>query len=68
MTKEYPYLTDKEFLLKVDNLQMREHYLKIYILDWKTEKPIDVLEGLVTSTISPFVQWNEVSANFFINN
>ena len=44
----YPYLNDTYFLLQVDNMQEKEQFVKITVLD-KQEKPIRAIEGQVTS-------------------
>lgn len=44
----YPYLNDIYFLLQVDNMQEKEQFVKITVLD-KEEKPIKAIEGQVTS-------------------
>lgn len=44
----YPYLNDTYFLLQVDNMQEKEQFVKITVLD-KDEKPIRAIEGQVTS-------------------
>lgn len=50
--KYYKYLKDASFLKKIDNLQVREQYVKITVLDFY-ERPIEEIQGKVTSgTIS----------------
>lgn len=44
----YPYLNDTYFLLQIDNMQEKEQFVKITVLD-KEEKPIRAIEGQVTS-------------------
>lgn len=44
----YPYLNDTYFLLQIDNMQEKEQFVKITVLD-KEEKPIKAIEGQVTS-------------------
>lgn len=44
----YPYLNDTYFLLQIDNMQEKEQFVKITVLD-KKEKPIRAIEGQVTS-------------------
>lgn len=43
----YPYLNDTYFLLQIDNMQEKEQFVKITVLD-KEEKPIRAIEGQVT--------------------
>lgn len=45
---DYPYLKDKVFLKKVDNLRIREQYVKITALTFD-EHPIQAIEGIVTN-------------------
>ena len=47
MRVDYPYLQDEKFLLLVDNLQIKEQFVKITILDW-LERPIQEVQGMVT--------------------
>ena len=47
MRVDYPYLQDEKFLLLVDNLQIKEQFVKITILDW-LESPIQEVQGMVT--------------------
>lgn len=49
MAKRYPYATDYQFLLEVDNLQLKEQYVKIKVLDFFTEKLIEEIQGKSTS-------------------
>ena len=44
----YPYLDDKDFLKKIDNLQTKEIFVKIISLSW-SETEISNIEGLVTN-------------------
>ena len=44
----YPYLDDKDFLKKIDNLQTKEIFVKIISLSW-SEIEISNIEGLVTN-------------------
>lgn len=44
----YPYLLDKNFLKEFDELQLKEQFIRIIVLDWY-EKPIQNIEGQVTS-------------------
>lgn len=48
MKRRYEYLEDKQFLLKVDNMQIKKQYAKIILLDWN-ENPIQEIQGLVTN-------------------
>ena len=45
----YDYLEDKEFLRLFDNERHKEQYVRIYILDFKTEDVIAAIEGVTTS-------------------
>lgn len=45
---KYEYLTDDNFLKKIDSLHIQEQYVKIILLDWK-EFPIKEIHGMVTS-------------------
>lgn len=47
MKINYKYLQDSAFLSMVDNLQIKEQYVKITLLDW-LENPIQEVQGLVT--------------------
>ena len=47
MIVNYPYLQDADFLVKIDNLQIQEQYVKITLLDWN-EEPIQEVQGLAT--------------------
>ncbi len=49
MTVNYPYLTDRDFLSLIDAQQIKEHFIRIFVLDWKQEQPIAEVQGLVTS-------------------
>ena len=44
MRTQYPYLTDSNFLNIVDKLKVKQHYVKITILDWN-ENPIQDIQG-----------------------
>lgn len=45
---KYPYLNDKNFLLMLDNLQTKEIFVKVTVLNWY-EKEKGSIEGLVTN-------------------
>ena len=45
----YPYLQDEQFLLEVDNLKIREQYIKITVLEFNTENPIQEIQGIAES-------------------
>ena len=47
MKKIYPYLTNSDFLEKVDNSHLKEQFVKITVLDW-LENPIQEIQGIVT--------------------
>ena len=47
MKKRYEYLEDKEFLKEIDNLHLKEQYVKITVLNWN-ENPIQEIQGIVT--------------------
>ena len=47
MIVNYPYLQDADFLVKIDNLQIQEQYVKITLLNWD-EEPIQEVQGLAT--------------------
>jgi len=47
MKKIYEYLEDKEFLIQIDNLKLKDQYVKITVLNWK-EEPIQEIQGIVT--------------------
>jgi hypothetical protein len=49
MKKQYQYSNDKEFLSKIDNLRVREQCVKITLLDYKEETPLEDIEGEVIS-------------------
>ena len=44
----YPYLLDKQFLKDFDNLQLKEQFVCITVLDW-TEKPVQQVQGKAVS-------------------
>ena len=45
----YKYLKDKEFLKRFDQQRHKEQYVRITILDFKTENTIAAIEGVTTS-------------------
>ena len=47
MKRTYEYLKDSTFLKEVDNLKLKEQFVKITVLDW-LENPIQDVEGIVT--------------------
>ena len=47
MKTNYKYLQDSAFLSMVDNLQIKEQYVKITVLDW-LENPLQEVQGLIT--------------------
>ena len=48
MRIQYPYLTNSSFLDIVNKLKIKQHYVKITILDWN-ENPIQDVQGRITS-------------------
>ena len=48
MRVKYPYLTDSNFLNIVDRQRIRQHYVKITVLDWD-ENPIQNIQGKITA-------------------
>lgn len=48
MNTKYPYLQDIDFLREFDELQLKEQYVKITVLDF-LEKPIQDIQGQVIS-------------------
>ena len=45
----YSYLNDKAFLKAMDEENYKEQFVRITVLDFKTEKPIASLEGVCTT-------------------
>lgn len=45
--REYPYLQDSAFLREMDELSVKEQWVKITLLEFATEKPITDIEGRV---------------------
>lgn len=50
MRKRYEYLTDQDFLLRMDKEHLKEQYVKITALDW-LENPIKDIQGIVTGGV-----------------
>ena len=48
MRVKYPYLTDSNFLNIVDRQRIKQHYVKITVLDWD-ENPIQNIQGKITT-------------------
>ena len=48
MKKQYPYSNDKEFLSKIDALRIKEQWVKITLLEYSSEVPLENIEGKVT--------------------
>ena len=48
MNKSYEYMQDLDFLFKINNLNLKEQYVKIIALDWN-ERPITEIQGSATS-------------------
>lgn len=49
MKKQYPYSTNKEFLNKIDLLRVREQWVKITLLEYSSEVPLEDIEGKIIS-------------------
>lgn len=49
MQKQYEYLTNPSFLKVIDNLQAKEQFVKITVLDWVTENPIEDIQGKISA-------------------
>jgi len=49
MIKVYPYLQNSQFLKELDNYKNREQYIKITVLDFLTEDPIQEIQGITTA-------------------
>lgn len=52
----YDYLQDTEFLYKLDNMKLKTIYIKLILLDFVTENPIQELQGIAQSgsiTVNP---------------
>jgi len=47
MKVRYDYLKDTSFLTKIDNSNLKEHYVKITLLNWD-ERPLQEIQGMVT--------------------
>lgn len=47
MRVDYKYLKNKDFLIQVDELHLKEQFVKITLLDWN-EDPLEEIQGLVT--------------------
>lgn len=45
--KNYPYLNDPKFLREIDELPIKEQWVKITLLDFATEKKIQEIQGKV---------------------
>jgi len=45
----YPYLNDLAFLRELDLSKVKEQFVRINVLSFKDEKPIDQIEGDVVS-------------------
>ena len=48
MKNNFPYLKDKDFLKEIDNMKVKEQFVKITILDFQ-ERPIQDIQGKVIS-------------------
>ena len=48
MKNNFPYLKDKDFLKEIDNMKIKEQFVKITILDFQ-ERPIQDIQGKVIS-------------------
>lgn len=49
MKKQYLYSNDTEFLSKIDKLHVREQWVKITLLEYSSEVPLESIEGKITS-------------------
>jgi len=49
MKKQYPYSNDTNFLSKIDTLRVREQWVKITLLEYSSEVPLESIEGKITS-------------------
>lgn len=45
----YDYLQDTEFLYKLDNMKIKTQYIKLIVLDFTTENPIQEIQGIALS-------------------
>ena len=45
--QKYPYLTNKDFLLEIDESLVLSQYVKIILLNWD-EQPIQEIQGRIT--------------------
>lgn len=45
----YPYLQNEQFLKEIDNMKVREQYVKITVLEFFTENPIQEIQGKVNA-------------------
>lgn len=45
----YEYLQDNEFLYKLDNIKLKTIYIKVQILDFATEAPLQEVQGIAVS-------------------
>lgn len=45
----YEYLQDTEFLYKLDNMKLKTSYIKLILLDFVTEEPIQEIQGIAQS-------------------
>ena len=49
MMNFYPYLQNEQFLKEIDNMKVREQYVKITVLEFFTEEPIQEIQGRVNA-------------------
>ena len=49
MRKQYPYSNDMEFLSKIDTLRIKEQWVRIILLEYSSEQPLENIEGKITS-------------------
>jgi len=47
IARQYPYLSDNEFLLEIDTQHLQKQYIKLVLLDWD-ERPIQEIQGMAT--------------------
>lgn len=45
----YPYLQNEQFLKEIDNMKVREQYVKITVLEFFTENPIQEIQGKISA-------------------
>ena len=48
MAYNFPYLKDSTFLKKVDEIKIKEQFIKLIVLNFNDEKPIQEIQGQIT--------------------